>query len=83
MSTMELLQKKYDTIQTEEGTMYGSNDTHYEIEIQVITLQITYIQMCEASVMYSCHYLCMTTKKCSRNYGLLATQKVYLSNLPT
>ena len=71
--------KKKKLTQTEEGAMNGSNDTHYGIEIQVVTLELTYIHMCEAFAMYSCHYLCMTTNL--RNYEWLATQR-YLSILP-
>ena len=54
--------------------MNGSDDTHYEIEIRVLTLQVTYIHMCEAFAMYSCHHLCMTINL--RNYKCLVTQKV-------
>ena len=31
--------------------MNVSNDMHYEIEILVATLQLTYVHMCEAFVM--------------------------------
>ena len=52
--------KKKMLTQTEEGAMSRSNDTHYGIEIQVVTLELTYIHMCETFATYSCHYLCTT-----------------------